>query len=230
RVLGGSTDIRAEPFPMLIKICGLTRALDAELAESLGANFLGAIMAGGPRNLDVVRAREVLGPRRHTVRRVAVFATQARTEIADIAHQLALDVVQLHGDHSVEDIYWLKANSGAEVWPVIRIAGTVLPEVTEVAAQAAGAVLLDAKVVGQLGGTGVALDWAELRRDVRRLRERVPGVQLILAGGLRSTNVRQAREMLTPEIVDVSSGVESAPGIKDAAGLRAFFKAVRATP
>lgn len=215
---------------MLIKICGLTRPSDTELAESLGADYLGAIMAGGPRNLDVARAREVLGPRRHSVRRVAVFATQTRTEIAHLAHEIDLDVVQLHGDHSIEDIHWLKSNTDAAVWPVIRVAGTVLPEVTEEAAQAAGAVLLDAKVVGQLGGTGVALDWAELRQDVQRLRERVPGVQLILAGGLKSTNVHEAREMLAPDIVDVSSGVEAAPGIKDAAALEAFIKAVRATP
>ncbi|MEO7997154.1 MAG: phosphoribosylanthranilate isomerase [Gemmatimonadaceae bacterium] len=215
---------------MLIKICGLTRPSDAELAESLGVDYLGAIMAGGPRNLDVARAREVLGPRRHTVRRVAVFATQTRTEIADIARQLMLDVVQLHGDHSVEDIRWLKTNTDAEVWPVIRVEGTVLPEVTDVAAQAAGAVLLDAKVVGQLGGTGVALDWDGLRGDVHGLRARVPGVRLILAGGLKSTNVQHAREMLAPDIVDVSSGVESAPGIKDAAAMEAFVNAVRAKP
>lgn len=215
---------------MLIKICGLTRPSDALLAESMGADYLGVIMAGGPRNLDVMRAAEVLGPRRHTVRRVAVFATQTRAEIADIARQLMLDVVQLHGDQSIADIHWLKANVDAEVWPVIRVEGTVLPDVTEAAAQAAGAVLLDAKVVGQLGGTGVALDWARLRGDVQELRARVPGVQLILAGGLKSSNVHHAREMLTPDIVDVSSGVESAPGIKDAAAMDAFVKAVRATP
>lgn len=215
---------------MLIKICGLTRPSDAQFAESLGADYLGVIMAGGPRNLDVARAREVLGPRRHGVRRVAVFGTQLPTEIASIARQLKLDVVQLHGDHSVEDIHWLKANVDAEVWPVIRVEGTVLPDVTEVAAQEAGAVLLDAKVVGQLGGTGVALDWAKLRDDVQGLRARVPGVQLILAGGLKSSNVQHAREMLAPDIVDVSSGVESAPGIKDAAAMEAFVKAVRATP
>lgn len=214
---------------MLIKICGLTRVADAELAESLGADYLGAIMAGGPRNLDAARAAQVLGPRRHSVRRVAVFATQTRAEIADIARQIELDVVQLHGDHSVDDIHWLKSHTDASVWPVIRVEGTVLPSETEAVAQAAGAVLLDAKVVGQLGGTGVALDWAKLRDDVARLREGVPGVQLILAGGLKNSNVLHARETLAPDAVDVSSGVESTPGIKDAARLEAFFKAVRGT-
>ena len=213
---------------MLIKICGLTRLADAILAESSGADFLGVIMAGGPRNLDVVQAAAVLGPRRHSVRRVAVFSTQSRAEIADIARQIELDIVQLHGDHSVSDIEWLKTNTGATIWPVIRVEGAILPAATTDVAAAAGAVLLDAKVVGQLGGTGVALDWEKLRADVGRLREQVPGVHLILAGGLKHTNVSHAHDMLAPDVVDVSSGVESAPGIKDALLLESFFMAARA--
>lgn len=212
---------------MLIKICGLTRAADAQLAESMGADFLGAIMAGGPRNLTVAAAANVLGPRRHSVRRVVVFGAQSRFEIADIARQLELDVVQLHGDHSTEDIEWLRAHTDAIVWPVIRVDGTTLPAETSDVARSTGAVLLDAKVVGQLGGTGVTLDWEKLRDDVNQLRQQVPDLRLILAGGLRSENIERARSILTPDVVDVSSGVESAPGIKDAARLEAFFRSAR---
>ena len=212
---------------MLIKICGLTRVADAELAESLGADFLGVIMAGGPRNLTATAANQVLGQRRHTVRRVAVFGSQSRTKIAELADRLDLDVLQLHGDPTADDIHWLNERVTATVWPVIRVESTTLPPETLEVAEAAGAVLLDAKVVGQLGGTGVALNWAELRGDVQRLRDQVPYLRIILAGGLRASNLQNARDMLAPEVVDVSSGVEIAPGIKDAAALEAFIKAGR---
>lgn len=214
---------------MQVKICGLTRRVDAELATTLGASFLGVIMAGGPRHLSVDAAREVLGPRRHTVRRAVVFATQPRTEIALIASELALDVIQLHGNPSVADIEWLRANVGAEVWPVVRVSGATLPSEAFTLARAAGAVLLDAKVDGQLGGTGVTLDWQSLRDDVERLRDEVPDLRFILAGGLRPENLAQAKHMLNPEVIDVSSGVELSPGIKNPTALRAFLDAAGAT-
>lgn len=213
---------------MLIKICGLTRPADAALAESLGANFLGAILAGGPRNLTVDEARSVLGPRRHTVRRVAVFASQSRTEIAQIASELLLDVIQLHGEQSAEDVAWLTSQTDSEIWPVVRVSGTRLPPETLDLARAAGSVLLDAKVVGQLGGTGVALDWEGLQGEVTALRASVPGLTVILAGGLNSHNLATARGMLDPDVVDVSSGVEVSPGIKNPAALEAFMNAARA--
>jgi len=211
----------------LAKICGLTRQSDAEFAESLGADFLGAIMAGGPRNLSVEAARNVLGKRRHGVRRAIVFGTQSRTEIARIANDLALDVVQLHGDPSISDIEWLRQETDALVWPVVRVAGVELPPDTKRLAAAAGWVLLDTKVVGQLGGTGVALDWQGLRSGVDDLRLNIPGVKVILAGGLRADNLSTARAMLDPDAVDVSSGVEDLPGIKNPLALAAFITAAR---
>ena len=138
-------------------------------------------------------------------------------------------MVQLHGDPSADDIYWLNERITATVWPVVRVEGTSLPATTLELAEAAGAVLLDAKVVGQLGGTGVALNWAELRGDVQRLRDGVPYLRIILAGGLRTSNLQNARDILAPEVVDVSSGIEIAPGIKDAAAMEAFIKAGRTT-
>ncbi|MGV3707910.1 MAG: phosphoribosylanthranilate isomerase [Gemmatimonas sp.] len=212
---------------MLIKICGLTRQADAELAESLGADFLGAIMAGGPRNLTPAQAEAVLGPRRHTVRRVVVFGSQRRERVADLADRLDLDVVQLHGDPSPDDIAWLTERITATIWPVIRVEGTSLPARTAEIAETTGAILLDAKVVGQLGGTGVTLDWQALQGSVQALRDAVPYLRVILAGGLKADNVQKARELLAPEVVDVSSGVELAPGLKDARAMEAFIKAGR---
>lgn len=212
---------------MKVKICGLTRPGDAALAESLGADFLGVIMAGGPRNRTVDEAREVLGPRRHSVQRAVVFGTQPREDVLSIANVLDLDVIQLHGEHSPEDVAWLLQRTSARVWPVIRVAGTQLPPETIPLAKVAGTVLLDAKVVGLLGGTGVALDWAGLRDEVAGLRQTMDGVSVILAGGLNAGNVALAHSMLDPDAVDVSSGVEVSPGIKSADALEAFLKAAR---
>lgn len=217
---------------MLVKICGLTRTADAELAESLGADFLGVIMAGGPRHLSMAEAAAVLGKRRPNVRRVVVFGNQSVEDIADIATALDLDVVQLHGDVSPElvqaAVHWLQERVDAWVWPVLRIAGTQLPPNVSALAREAKAVLLDAKVVGHLGGTGVTLNWAELRADVARLRAEVPEVSVVLAGGLRPGNVQNARDLLSPDVVDVSSGVEVSPGIKDAEKLVQFMAAAGA--
>lgn len=212
---------------MKVKICGLTRAGDAALAESLGANYLGVIMAGGPRNRTIEEARDVLGPRRHGIERAVVFGAQPREDVLHIANVLDLDIIQLHGDHSPEDVTWLLERTRAQVWPVIRVAGTQLPPETIPLARAAGTVLLDAKVVGLLGGTGVALDWAGLRDEVALLRNTVEGVRVILAGGLNPGNVALAHSMLDPDAVDVSSGVEFSPGIKNADALEAFLKAAR---
>ena len=88
--------------------------------------------------------------------------------------------------------------------------------------------MIDAKVVGQLGGTGTTLDWAGLAGAVRELRAAVPNFELVLAGGLRAPNVAQAMALLEPDVVDVSSGVEMAPGVKDPVKVVEFVTAVSA--
>ncbi len=210
-----------------VKICGLTRLTDAEHAVRAGANYLGAILAGGPRLLTVAQARLVLGTRRHGVRRVAVFGAQSAVEVVSLVQELDLDVAQLHGDVTADVVHHIAAVTGRMVWPVLRVEGIVLPENSVTLAEAARWIVLDAKVLGQLGGTGVALDWSGLAGEVAALRRTVPGVRLVLAGGLRSANVAGAIRLLAPEVVDVSSGVESAPGVKDPVEVEQFVKAVQ---
>jgi phosphoribosylanthranilate isomerase len=156
---------------------------------------------------------------------VAVFGDSSAREVIVLAGQLELDVVQLHGDRSVAEVATIARESERQVWPVLRIAGTTLPPTAADLAAIGGCVVLDAHVVGQLGGTGVALDWSGLAESVLALREAVPGLQLILAGGLRAENVREAIRLLSPQVVDVSSGVESAPGVKDPARVQQFVQA-----
>jgi phosphoribosylanthranilate isomerase len=211
-----------------VKICGLTRPNDAAHAERCGATFLGAILAGGPRLLTSEQAAAVLGPRRIGVRRVGVFGDQSESSLLEQSRRLDLDVLQLHGARTPDAVARLATTSGRVVWPVVRVAGDTLPDETMALAQAAGALVLDALVLGQPGGTGVALDWSGLRDAVAGLRAELPTLQLILAGGLRPSNVQNAIGLLRPDVVDVSSGVEMAPGVKDPALVHQFVQAAQA--
>lgn len=205
-----------------IKFCGLTRAEDARLACELGAAYLGVIFAGGPRTVSVERARDVLAACASSARRVGVFARADAEEIARTVEGARLHVVQLHGDPTAEDIAAVREATGAEVWAVARV-GTTLPATLDELFAEADAVLLDAKVEGRLGGTGVAIDWEGIAPELAPRRR---GRALVLAGGLKPENVGAAIDALAPEVVDVSSGVESAPGVKDHERMRAFAAAV----
>lgn len=206
-----------------IKFCGLMRSQDAVLAAELGAAYTGVIFAGGPRNLTVERAVEVLAPVRSNVRRVGVFADQPASEIVRIAERCMLGVVQLHGDFSPERIAAIRRDFGGEIWSVCHVDDSGLPPMVDEMLDAGDGLLLDAKVAGRLGGTGVTIPWTELSSEVQRIRG---AKRIVLAGGLRPENVAEAISILDPDVVDVSSGVESAPGTKDPVRMRAFRDAV----
>lgn len=208
-----------------VKICGLVRPDDAAVAEAAGAAYLGTILAGGPRLVSLEQAAAVLGPRRAGIQRAAVFGQQTDADIVRMAAALDLDIVQLHNAPSVERIAWLQRETACTVWPVARVSGSSLPTDVDEWTAEAGALVLDALVVGQLGGTGVALDWSGLADAVGAWRERHPAATLVLAGGLNPRNVAAAVQLLSPTVVDVSSGVERAPGEKDATLVHHFVQA-----
>ncbi len=110
-----------------IKFCGLTRPQDAELAVELGASYVGVIFAGGPRMLTIERAIEVLDRVPERVSRVGVFAEQTADEIGRVADRLGLDVVQLHSTSDAARIDALRRGTGAKVWSVCRVTGSLLP-------------------------------------------------------------------------------------------------------
>jgi phosphoribosylanthranilate isomerase len=208
--------------PTDIKICGLTRPVDAEFADAAGADYLGVIFAGGPRERTPMQARETLAGRR--ARKVGVFATQTEEAIATLVEMIGLQVVQLHAAADADRINRVRAATGAEVWAVIRTSEGLLPEGTEALCEAADALLIDALAVGQLGGSGIALPWDRLGESLDALDYHP---RIVLAGGLTADNVSEAIEYVAPSVVDVSSGVELSPGIKDHARIRAFVAAVR---
>ena len=207
-----------------VKICGLTRPVDAEFADAAGAAYLGVIFAGGPRERSPTDARATLAGRR--ARKVGVFATQSAVDISAIASLVGLDVVQLHGSTDVARIAEVRAATGLEVWAVVWTSTGALTPGDEALADVADALVVDALVAGTLGGTGVTLPWMELGESLDGMAS---GHRIVLAGGLTPENVREAIDYVSPMVVDVSSGVESSPGIKDQKRVRAFIAAARAS-
>jgi phosphoribosylanthranilate isomerase len=204
----------------------MTRPADAQHAAALGASYVGVIFAGGPRLLTVARAADVLGGLPPEVRRVGVFGDQAAEEIAEAADTLSLSVAQLHGTADQGRLERLRGVFAGEIWLVRRVqTGETTIDVTP-ASRIADGLLLDSHVAGVLGGSGQAFDWDRLgpRLDTIRHEKR-----LILAGGLRPENVARAIAAIRPDVVDVSSGVETAPGIKDHDRMTAFRDAVLET-
>jgi phosphoribosylanthranilate isomerase len=206
----------------------MTRAEDARAAAQLGAGYVGVIFASGPRRLSLEKAAEVFDGLSRSVRRVGVFGDSSADEIIESAKRLELDAVQLHGDADAGSLLRLRAGFAGEIWRVLRLANADIPNGAREVFASADAVLLDAHVEGKLGGTGVALPWRRLIDQLQPLRSK-GRAKLVLAGGLRPENVGDAIRLLRPEIVDVSSGVEASPGIKDHARMRAFRDAVHAS-
>ncbi|MHB1361870.1 MAG: phosphoribosylanthranilate isomerase [Thermoleophilia bacterium] len=214
-----------------VKICGLTRPGDAALAAELGAWALGVIFAPeSPRRVSASQAAEVLSAAPARVERVGVFVNAAAGEIGAAVQACGLTAVQLHGEEGEEFAREVRERTGAAVIRSVRVAaGGAGEEGAELSGEAelAGVVqfdtdfiLLDTYNPERRGGTGEVFDWnlaQAIPAEVRRTR-------LILSGGLKPENIVAAVRALAPFAVDVSSGVESAPGVKDPGRLRQLFK------
>ncbi|MEK7401735.1 MAG: phosphoribosylanthranilate isomerase [Gemmatimonadota bacterium] len=203
----------------------MTREEDARQAAVLGAGYVGAIMTESPRQIAPTAAVRVLGAAHGGVRRVGVFGADPAEAIARNAKEGAFDVVQLHGDPSPADVEDLRKHWSGPVWAAIRVGPFGLPRNAAALFDTANAVILDARVEGKLGGAGIPFVWDELQLDRIMMGQR--RARFVLAGGLTPANVAQAIDELEPDIVDVSSGVESSPGVKDHGKMRAFRDAVR---
>lgn len=207
-----------------VKFCGLTRAVDAQVGGALGAAYLGVIFAGGPRQLDAASARLVLdgADTNGKARRVGVFGAHTAQQIAATAATAALDIVQLHGSSDAALVDTIRQQFDGEIWRVVRVAAGVESVALRGAGSGVDAVVIDAHVGGTLGGTGVAVDWERLAAALDSVGR---PARLVLAGGLRPENVARAVGLVAPDVVDVSSGVESSIGVKDHARMRAFAEA-----
>lgn len=208
-----------------IKFCGLTRTADAAYAETLGASYAGVILAESPRQVSPDEARSVLAaaPR---LRGVGVFRHSPAVEILEAAAVAGVEILQLHGRFSIDDMTLLREGFDGEIWTVVPVdsANPRMPDGWTDLADFPDAIVLDTSVAGASGGTGTPFDWQAVSDSVREVASRTT---LILAGGLNAQNVALAIRILGPAVVDVSSGVESSAGIKDHALMRSFADAVR---
>ena len=197
-----------------IKVCGITRLEDALACVEAGVDAVGFnFWPGSKRHVAVAEAAEIAAALPPGILRVGVFVRARPSEVRSIVAGVGLGAVQLHGDEDPAD--YLEA--GAPLWQVLRIESSLPGTVSSSAAE----VLLDAKAEG-FGGSGRRFDWS-LARGARRY-----GLPFWLAGGLTPANVGEAVRRAEPTGVDVASGVESRPRMKDPALVRAFVAAVRA--
>jgi phosphoribosylanthranilate isomerase len=200
---------------MKVKICGITRPEDALFAAARGADALGFIFVkASPRFIDPDAAGLIIGQLPPFVTPVGVFVNEHRESILRTIARSGIRCLQMHGEESPGD------TEGYAV-PVIksfRVGEAFDPEL--LAAYGTSACLLDTFVGGSHGGTGKTFDW-RIALDAKRY------ARIILSGGLTPGNVTDAISTVQPYAIDLSSGVESAPGVKDHAKVRALFERIR---
>jgi phosphoribosylanthranilate isomerase len=206
---------------MNVKVCGITRLEDAEFAIALGAWALGFnLWPPSPRSVDPGVAAGIERAVRRRVETVGVFVNQPLDEIVGLVDALNLTHVQLHGDEGPSFCSAVAQRTGAKVIKALRIAHA--SDLQDVERYHTDYHLLDTQGTGareMYGGTGRTWDWTLLAHR----RSKIP---LLVAGGLNAENVAEAIAATRPWGVDVNSGVESAPGIKDHNKLEAFFTVV----
>jgi phosphoribosylanthranilate isomerase len=198
-----------------VKICGVTTAEQAVACVDLGADALGVnFVASSPRRVDEKLARAIVEAVGRRALVVGVVAGMTVDAMRALVHRTGVGCLQLHGDESAADVGALLPHA----YKAVRVAG---PEDADAAEAMPGEyVMVDARVKGSLGGTGHTFDWAWVVGLASRRK-------LVLAGGLTPDNVGSAVARVRPWCVDVASGVESAPGIKDLRRVSAFLEAAR---
>ena len=199
---------------MIAKVCGITRAVDALHAVRCGATALGFVFwPDSPRYIAPEAAAAIVAQVPAGVTTVGVFVNQPAEEIARVARIAGITTVQLHGEEPA-------GYASPMPWPVWRATSLAQADAT-LAAWPDATILLDAHDPVRRGGTGRAIDWREAAEVAKRRR-------VVLAGGLTPENVEQAITTVRPFGVDVSSGVEQAPGIKDFDKVARFLDRARA--
>ena len=205
-------------MPANVKICGLTRPEDADLAVSSGAWAIGMIFFdGSPRRVDIDTAAEIATANRRRCEVAGVFVNAPLDDVLATLSSVPLSVLQFHGDEGPSYCAEAARRTGLKVMKALRAKNA--STVRELSTYTTDLHMLDAHVPGAYGGTGQSFDW--------ELAAAHPGrPPLVLSGGLTPENVAEALSVVHPFSVDVASGVETSPGVKDPDRMRRFFEAV----
>lgn len=197
-----------------IKICGLTRPSDAELASELGANMLGMIFyKKSPRSVTLKQAADLIKVMPSTVSRVGVFVDTKLEKILNIAHKLDLDFIQFQGTYNRTDISKAKM-LGFKTIQCFYI--TKESDYNNIYKSKADLVLLDNRTSLLQGGTGKTFDWGV--KPPRKIKN------LVIAGGINIYNLKDGIKIFSPLAIDVSSSIENMPGVKSVKKLKQLFK------
>lgn len=211
-------------MPLQVKVCGLTQPERVEQAVALGADFVGFVFyPPSPRHIELALARELASRVPAWVATVGVMVDPTDAEIDAVLGAVPLDFLQLHGYETPERVAALALRTGCRVIKALRVEDRADLAPLDEHAGAADILLLDAKPPRDAawpGGHGLAFDWRLLADQA------MPGAWA-LAGGLHAANLEAAVRLTGVRMVDVSSGVESSPGVKDAGKLAAFFAAAQ---
>jgi phosphoribosylanthranilate isomerase len=202
---------------VMVKVCGITNIHDARVAVDAGADAIGLILAPSPRQVDVDRAVEIVASLPEGVLKVGVFVNAEPAEVLRVARGAGLDYAQLHGDEGAEAVTTVRGG-GVKVIKAVRVRDEASLEVLD--RYEADLYLLDAYSEKMRGGTGETFDWG-LAKSLRG-RDNI-----VVSGGLRPENVREAIDAFRPFGVDASSQLEDVPGRKDDEKVRRFVSAAR---
>ena len=214
-----------------VKICATTNPLDAQASVAAGADALGFILTPSTRRIDTNAAAEIVVALPAEIEKIGVFVNETPERLAEIASQVGLTGVQLHGDEPAGQLAVYRRKLGGrkliktlQVGELLANGGGGQLQAYLEAHESIDGILLDAGRPDQRGGTGVPFDWEAALPIAQRIKAVLP---VIIAGGLSPENVAEAVRLFEPYGVDVVSGVEREVGKKDNAKLRSFVAAVR---
>lgn len=201
----------------MVKVCGITNVADARAAAEAGTDAVGFIFADSPRRVDPETARGISIALPENVLKVGVFVNEEPREVLRVAREVGLDVAQLHGDETPDEVAEIRAG-GVAVMKALRVRNA--GDLAGVEGFGADLYLLDAYSAKARGGTGKTFDWGV----AKSLKGRG---NIVVSGGLTPENVREAVEFFGPYGVDASSSLEDAPGKKNDDAVRRFIVAAK---
>lgn len=207
---------------MFVKFCGFKRVEDAEFAFELGVGALGLVFEKtSPRAVTIKEALNISKLNRRKTLLTGVFVNESQEEILKIAEKVSLDAIQLHGEEKPED-YVKLINRGIKIIKAIRVGSKKSERLYSLWKEIADFILLDRYIQGIYGGTGERFDWSLIGNF---LKHETP---VLVAGGINPENVKEVIKILGISGIDVSSGIEDSPGIKNRAKMQEIIETLTA--